>query len=1527
MKHERRFFFGALIVVFAVLAFHTAEAQSVRASKSTIAFGNQTVFVTKTDSFYVKNDSTVAISITAVTNTKTAFVPAAKVGSLTPTIQPADSFWYYVNFTADAVGAVADTVVITHNGLTNNPIKIAVSGTGVNDVRLYNPATGGQYTTSFTFVRTVAGAARLDSITIRNLNATNSIDVTAMSFTNPKFTTVTSLPQTIPAADSFMFYLSYNSPVMAIDFDTLTVVHTGAAANSSPIKLRVNATAASNLQFYTNIGSSNPGVAIGFSDTLTINGTTANATQYGTRNGSVLPPIPVDSAKTARIQVRNVGAGAIRLDSVRLNGPHFTVPSLYQIPEGGISLRPGDAYDRYYTFTFQPHVLSSSLLDTFYLYHADTVLGSNPLTIAVRGASQNKAYVTDAGTGSSLAFGAVPFGATKDLIIRIHNYRDTPLTIDSVRLVVNDPHFTVFRPFLSVIPAGVIDTMIVRWTSAGDTSATVKKDTVYIYAPAAFASTVKFPMSGNVVRSIVFAPSGTINFNEVTVTTIRDTTLKVYNRTDQDFTLTKLNIAGGFSSNYSIRSNMLNEPLLHGDSATIELRFEPSVIGTITDTLIISHNVDTTVTKTNPFRIVLTGRGVVGGIDPANYLTVDNIQGPDGIPIHSADSTYWETGSFWNNAGGASYGAGHRRSPNLAGSGAGSYARYTFTVDTSAPYLVYHYCVNSPNVGQNQLFFMEKGGLSGIYDSLRYNLQDHVTGVLSIPLSYGGTWLPLKMYYIFGLGKGAAQVTIGSDAVSGSFLRVDAVRLLRSQLKADIEFGRRDIGFTSVRVPEEFPATTIGEESLLRGKPYRLYNLGSDTLVITGIDFFPAGGSSRSVPWFEVKNVTFPLRIPPMTISGNQEKDGYKDIDVVFAPYQEGSARDSMVIHSNDPNEPNAYILLHGDAFNINFIMNASIGNTEPHYRAPGPPDVPTSPLYYETSAGSWLSSTASNFPYPIPGGNSRSRVNIGDFSVGPHQAFYKFELPEVYNGKIQSAGQYILEYSGPITSNAATASRVYVTNLMVGAVPPDSVIDFNQNKSAPTIWMQIGGSTKTFALYPGAATLVEFTRYSGIGTGYHRVDLLRVRKVPTGALIGVNVNTAIGDSLYFGEVNFRDPAGPLGKDNQKVLAVRSIGESQLVITSIRFRQGTNFSLVGAPPVPFYMKALIGQLDLTVQFTPDKIAPRYRDTLEIVSNSTRDSLLLVPLSGVGIGGIFYLDDDGQFNQVVYSQPAFGGQYVGGWDPANMNKWQLQAFTGTKDSVVRGLTRRLLAIYQNPTGFFEWYPSLPTEAGTSDSMYAEVLVTMGSSLTKASPAAHYTVYNTGGARFDTVITQNGRAAGPNGIYATVSLGRFYFLRGGRDVAGSNQPIFGYIRLQNDTAAVSAQYPAGTPNAAKRDTFALHADAIIIRELPFQKTSPSVGVTDNAIPDVYSLSQNYPNPFNPTTTIRFSVPERVSVELKVFDLLGREVRTLIRGDQMNPGNYQVVWDGRNSVNKPVATGVYFYRITAGGFTLTKKMVLLK
>ena len=96
--------------------------------------------------------------------------------------------------------------------------------------------------------------------------------------------------------------------------------------------------------------------------------------------------------------------------------------------------------------------------------------------------------------------------------------------------------------------------------------------------------------------------------------------------------------------------------------------------------------------------------------------------------------------------------------------------------------------------------------------------------------------------------------------------------------------------------------------------------------------------------------------------------------------------------------------------------------------------------------------------------------------------------------------------------------------------------------------------------------------------------------------------------------------------------------------------------------------------------------------------------------------------------------------------------------------------------------------------------------------------------------------------------------------------------------------------------------------------------------HGLPKTFALHQNYPNPFNPNTTIRYDLPEAGNVSIIIYDMMGREVSTLISG-QKDAGYHFIQWNGTNSMGYSVAAGVYIYTIQAGQYRDLQKMIFLK
>ena len=140
----------------------------------------------------------------------------------------------------------------------------------------------------------------------------------------------------------------------------------------------------------------------------------------------------------------------------------------------------------------------------------------------------------------------------------------------------------------------------------------------------------------------------------------------------------------------------------------------------------------------------------------------------------------------------------------------------------------------------------------------------------------------------------------------------------------------------------------------------------------------------------------------------------------------------------------------------------------------------------------------------------------------------------------------------------------------------------------------------------------------------------------------------------------------------------------------------------------------------------------------------------------------------------------------------------------------------------------------------------------------------------------------------------------------------------VQVPNDPEAIAMSVRL---HAYSRFTGTVYWD-----DLKVEKSTIITDVEDATIPVEFSVSQNYPNPFNPSTTIRYAIPQQSFVVIKVYDIIGREVKTLVNTEK-SPGIYNVQWNGDNNFGSKVATGIYIYRVIAGNFTQVKKMILLK
>ena len=165
----------------------------------------------------------------------------------------------------------------------------------------------------------------------------------------------------------------------------------------------------------------------------------------------------------------------------------------------------------------------------------------------------------------------------------------------------------------------------------------------------------------------------------------------------------------------------------------------------------------------------------------------------------------------------------------------------------------------------------------------------------------------------------------------------------------------------------------------------------------------------------------------------------------------------------------------------------------------------------------------------------------------------------------------------------------------------------------------------------------------------------------------------------------------------------------------------------------------------------------------------------------------------------------------------------------------------------------------------------------------------------------------------------------------DTNTSNRALLGY-NLYMDGQILNGNTPIEETTYVQTDVPAGQHVWVVTAVYTTGESSPSnpyqgeVGNAPDQIPAVTKLEGNYPNPFNPVTKIAYSISKPTNVTLEIYNLKGQKVITLVNGYQ-TPKNYTVIWNGKDYNGKAVGSGVYFYRLKAGKYTATKKMIMMK
>lgn len=299
-------------------------------------------------------------------------------------------------------------------------------------------------------------------------------------------------------------------------------------------------------------------------------------------------------------------------------------------------------------------------------------------------------------------------------------------------------------------------------------------------------------------------------------------------------------------------------------------------------------------------------------------------------------------------------------------------------------------------------------------------------------------------------------------------------------------------------------------------------------------------------------------------------------------------------------------------------------------------------------------------------------------------------------------------------------------------------------------------------------------------------------------------------------------------------------------------------------------------LDIDFNFRSDTIAVLLTNDLTPTNANLR--LRYVPLSGLGTGSTW-----GQSNVAATADPEFGSRLVA---HRTNNAW-LAVYTRTvagNDNIEYSYSATGSPLLAN------WTVNQPLATLANNENRVDVQ-------SQEAQGAFRVAYVSKGASRDTVIYTSAFAP-PFGGRTIVNVDR--------DASTSTAPSVAGFRTGPSAFGGGVAFAGFGPTG-------LFYDGSNI-------TPTDVRPTDE-IPGVFALEQNYPNPFNPSTTIKFSIPQASEVTLKVYDQLGREVATLLN-ESKPTGSYEVTWNAGN-----LASGVYYYRMTAGSFNDVKKLLLLK
>ena len=273
--------------------------------------------------------------------------------------------------------------------------------------------------------------------------------------------------------------------------------------------------------------------------------------------------------------------------------------------------------------------------------------------------------------------------------------------------------------------------------------------------------------------------------------------------------------------------------------------------------------------------------------------------------------------------------------------------------------------------------------------------------------------------------------------------------------------------------------------------------------------------------------------------------------------------------------------------------------------------------------------------------------------------------------------------------------------------------------------------------------------------------------------------------------------------------------------------------------------------------------------------------------------------------------------INAWDWTDTSHFWI----GSANTVANATTAK---VYRTSNGFGGggWLSAtLPGAGGTAGLYYQAVAFTDVNNGMAGSNGSNIMKTNDGGVTWTTVPN-------PPGVTAFAAINMNGIKDGSNTIRvslGDGLTNYCFITTNYGTTWVAETLPAAGQSNGIQDMEFINANLGFAGGNlgTFMRFGTPSGITslNNELPDGFSLSQNYPNPFNPTTKINFSIPVNENVSLKIYDVLGNELETLVNGD-LSSGSYSIDFDGSK-----YSSGIYFYTLTSGSFKETKRMNLIK